>query len=150
MTISNIIKCLFAKVQCGSRFFLLFWAIFSVLNACAAQEIYSFQTKEQQIIFENLTKKLRCVTCPNQSLSDSYAPVAESMRAQIHEMIWLGKSEAQIEMYFLERYGDYVIYKPSFTNKTLFLWLGPLIFFAIGIIFISRQVCQMRSRQVEA
>lgn len=126
---------------------LIILTINSVFVVHAAEEVYQFQNKEQRASFERLTKKLRCVTCPNQNLADSHAPVAESMRTQIHEMIWQGKSEAAIETYFLERFGDYVLYKPNLKNRTVFLWFGPVVFLLIGFIFIFRQMRHMKLRQ---
>lgn len=112
----------------------------------AVQDIYVFDNAAQQLIFERLSKRLRCVTCPNQSLSDSHAPVAESMREQIHEMILNNVPEAEIEQYFIDRYGDYVVYKPDFKANTWVLWLGPLVFLFAGLVVL---IVYMNRRRIE-
>lgn len=97
-------------------------------------------TPEQHQSFQSLSKNLRCVTCPNQSLADSRAPVAESMREEIYEMVLKGMSEGQIKHYFVERYGEYVLYAPPFKLKTALLWMGPGILLMLGIGFMLRQL----------
>ncbi|MCS5709431.1 cytochrome c-type biogenesis protein CcmH [Candidatus Berkiella cookevillensis] len=115
-------------------------------QAVAVQDTYVFENASQQLIFERLSRKLRCVTCPNQSLADSHAPVAESMREQIHEMILNNVPEAEIEQHFLDRYGDYVLYKPEFKANTWVLWLGPLVFLFAGLVIL---ITHMNRRRIE-
>lgn len=122
-------------------------SIMLLSSVLAVQDTYVFEHPSQQLAFERLSKKLRCVTCPNQSLADSHAPVAESMREQIHEMILNNVSEAEIEQHFLERYGDYVLYKPEFNANTWALWLGPLLFLLAGIAVL---VAYMKRQRVES
>lgn len=125
---------------------LVIISFFLLSQAVAVQDTYVFENVSQQRIFERLSKKLRCVTCPNQSLSDSHAPVAESMREQIHEMILNNVPEAEIEQHFLDRYGDYVLYKPEFKANTWVLWLGPLVFLVAGLVVL---IAYMNRRRIE-
>ena len=125
---------------------LVIISFFLLSQAVAVQDTYVFENVSQQRIFERLSKKLRCVTCPNQSLSDSHSPVAESMREQIHEMILNNVPEAEIEQHFLDRYGDYVLYKPEFKANTWVLWLGPLVFLVVGLAVL---IAYMNRRRIE-
>lgn len=119
------------------------WVSQSVL---ATERSYQFESTEQAERFEKITKRLRCVTCPNQSIADSQAPVAQTMREITVEMIRQDKSNDEIEQYFLERYGQYVLYQPKINTQTYLLWSGPLLFLIIGGIAVFSQ-CR-RSNQL--
>ena len=87
-----------------------------------------------------LMKGLRCLVCQNQPISDSSAPLAADLRREIKRMIQEGQSEAQIKDFLVERYGDYVLYKPRFRSWNLVLWTAPVFLLLIGGIALSRIV----------
>lgn len=118
-------------------------ACFFTINIMATTALDQAQQQE----FEAITKRLRCVTCPNQSIADSGAPIAESMREKVQELILAGQSKRQIEAYFVERYGDYVLYQPPVSYKTLGLWFAPAIFLLIGFIALFKQLTKQISRK---
>jgi len=72
-------------------------------------------------------KQLRCLVCQNQSIAESNAELAKDLRIEISSQIKEGKTEQEIKDFLLNRYGDFVLYQPSFNKKTFFLWLSPLI-----------------------
>jgi cytochrome c-type biogenesis protein CcmH len=76
---------------------------------------------------------LRCLVCQNQTIADSNAELAADLRRQVYEMVQQGQSREQIVQFMIDRYGDFVLYKPRFTLKTSLLWLGPLLFLLIGL-----------------
>jgi cytochrome c-type biogenesis protein CcmH len=78
----------------------------------------------------NLSEKLRCLVCQNQSLADSNAELAEDLRKQVRAQVAAGKSDDQIISYLVERYGDFVLYEPPFKATTALLWLGPFVLLA--------------------
>jgi cytochrome c-type biogenesis protein CcmH len=88
---------------------------------------------EQQRRFQALTQELRCLVCQNQNIADSNAPLAADLRAQVREQILAGRSDDQIRAYAVERYGDFVLYRPPFKAATLLLWLGPLLLVALAL-----------------
>jgi cytochrome c-type biogenesis protein CcmH len=92
------------------------------------------RSKEYLHRYKGLVQEFRCVVCENQSLLDSAAPLAEDLRARINDMMQAGYSNEQITMYLVNRYGDFISYKPPFDYQTWLLWLGPilLLFFIIG------------------
>ena len=72
-----------------------------------------------------LAEELRCLVCQNQTIADSNAPLAVDLRNQIRTQIAQGRSDDEIRAYMVERYGDFVLYKPPFHAGTALLWLGP-------------------------
>ena len=89
------------------------------------QEPLVFNNPQQQERFNNLTEELRCLVCQNQNLADSDAPLAHDLRNEIFNMMQLGRTDKEIKGFLLERYGDFVLYKPPLQGNTLFLWLAP-------------------------
>lgn len=80
-----------------------------------------------------LAEELRCLVCQNQTIADSNAPLALDLRHQIRGQIAQGRSDDQIRGYMVERYGDFVLYRPPFKASTAMLWIGPFALLAIGI-----------------
>lgn len=87
----------------------------------------------QDKLYHELINEIRCVTCPNQSIADSSAPIAVAMREDIARRIEAGESESVIREYLLLRYGEYITYRPIVQKETWALWWGPLIFMLIGL-----------------
>ena len=80
-----------------------------------------------------LAEELRCLVCQNQTIADSNAPLAVDLRNQIRGQIGQGRSDSQIRDYMVERYGDFVLYKPPFQATTALLWLGPPLLILGGL-----------------
>ena len=85
-----------------------------------------------------LAEELRCLVCQNQTLAESNAPLAVDLRNQIREQLAKGASEGEVRNFMVERYGDFVLYKPPFKASTAALWVGPLLLLAIGIWLLRR------------
>ena len=85
---------------------------------------------------------LRCLVCQNQTIADSNAELATDLKQQIREQLRQGRSEAQIMQFMVERYGDFVLYKPPLNAATVALWFGPAVLAvaaAIGVIVLVRR-----------
>ena len=93
-------------------------------------------TTEQRL--KALAEELRCLVCQNQTIADSNAPLALDLRNQIRGQIAQGRSDTQIRDYMVERYGDFVLYRPPFKASTALLWVGPfaLLAFGIGVVVV--------------
>jgi len=103
---------------------------------------YPFESAEDAARFEQLAEDLRCPKCQNQNLADSNAPVAEDLRDKVYELMQNGDSDEEIVEYLVDRYGDFVRYKPPFRFDTVLLWGGPVLLLLFGIIllvYIRRQ-----------
>lgn len=128
-------------------FYKLSFALIIVLYGLhsSANTVDELDSK-QQAVYLHLTKTLRCVTCPNQAIADSHAPVAESMREEVLEKILAGQTDEEILEYFVKRYGEYVVYQPSFNAKTFILWVGPFIFMLLGSAILAFQVIRGKTK----
>lgn len=92
----------------------------------------------QQATYERLTNEVRCLVCQNQTIGDSSAPLAADLRREIREMVEAGRSEEEIKVFLLERYGDFVLYKPRFKTSTAALWLAPFLLLLVGGLGLLR------------
>ena len=72
-----------------------------------------------------LASELRCVVCQNQTVADSHAALAADMRQQIREQLAAGQNEDQVRAFMTARFGDFVLYRPPFNDRTALLWLAP-------------------------
>ena len=98
---------------------------------------YLFQDPEDAARFEQLAEDLRCPKCQNQNLADSNAPVAADLRDKVYELMQEGKSDDEVVTYLVDRYGDFVRYKPPFRLDTLLLWGGPALLLLFGILLLA-------------
>jgi cytochrome c-type biogenesis protein CcmH len=95
---------------------------------------------EQQAMYETITQEVRCLVCQNQTIANSTAPLAADLRREIRRMIEAGQSEGEIKNFLVDRYGDFVLYKPLFRSWNILLWLTPAIFLLIGLFALTRVV----------
>ena len=109
-----------------------------------ALDIYPFEEASQQVIFKHLTQSLRCVVCQNQTLAESYAPVAVQLRDDIYRRVQLKQSEEDILALVVQEYGAFVAYKPPFVPLTWGLWLGPFLMLALGIGMVYKYTIKKR------
>ncbi|AZC29682.1 cytochrome c-type biogenesis protein CcmH [Pseudomonas chlororaphis] len=114
--------------------------------AHAAIDTYEFANDAERERFRELTKELRCPKCQNQDIADSNAPIAADLRKEIFRMLGEGKDNQQIIDFMVDRYGDFVRYKPALTGKTALLWFGPAGLLLGGVVIIAVIV---RRRRVE-
>jgi cytochrome c-type biogenesis protein CcmH len=91
-----------------------------------------------------LANELRCLVCQNQTLADSNAPLAVDLRNQIREQLAAGKSERDVMDFMVQRYGDFVLYRPPFKASTAALWLGPFLLLLLGAWLFVRIVRRKR------
>ncbi|TWR92246.1 cytochrome c-type biogenesis protein CcmH [Pseudomonas saxonica] len=105
--------------------------------AHAAIDTYEFANDAERARFRELTQELRCPKCQNQDIADSNAPIATDLRREIYRMLGEGKSNQQIIDFMVDRYGDFVRYKPALTGKTSVLWFGPLALLVGGVVLIG-------------
>jgi len=93
----------------------------------------------------DLSEQLRCLVCQNQSIAESNAELAADLRGQIREQIAQGRSDREIVDYMVQRYGDFVLYRPPFKTSTLLLWLGPLLLLLAGFLLLARRLRRTRA-----
>jgi len=94
----------------------------------------------------SVSEELRCLVCQGQSLADSNSDFAKDMRAQIQEMMEGGMNDRQVVDFMVQRYGDYVRYRPPFKATTLLLWFGPFILLGVGVAVLYTNVLRRRKQ----
>jgi cytochrome c-type biogenesis protein CcmH len=95
-----------------------------------------------------LTLELRCVMCQNQSLADSNAQIAHDLRREVLDLMRQGKSDDEIVAFLVQRYGEFVRYKPAMEPATWLLWFGPALLLLGGGVLVARIVRARGQREV--
>ncbi len=88
---------------------------------------------DQEAAAKALMEELRCLKCQSQSIADSDAPMAGDMRSQVRERIAAGESPEQVRDWLVERYGDWVTYRPPVNATTWPLWVAPIIVLIVAL-----------------
>jgi len=116
------------------RFLLVFICAFSIGNVIAkdAAPLADDPVTEQRLI--SISEEMRCLVCQNESLAGSRSDLANDLRREIRTLIKEGKSDDQIRSFMVERYGDFVLYRPPVKPITWLLWIGPFVILGIGIV----------------
>ncbi|OBS33727.1 cytochrome c-type biogenesis protein [Pseudomonas syringae] len=115
--------------------------------AHAAIDAYAFRDDAERARYSELTRELRCPKCQNQDIADSNAPIAADLRKEIYRMLGEGQSNQQIIDFMVDRYGDFVRYKPSLNARTWLLWFGPAGLLVGGLVVIGLIVGRRRKAQ---
>jgi cytochrome c-type biogenesis protein CcmH len=108
-----------------------------VLPALAIDTERAFEDPELQARYEEIISEVRCLKCQNQTLKDSNAFLASDLRREIRLMIEEGLSNDEIYDFLVERYGEFALYRPRTSGKTLILWIAPGALLLGGIIFLA-------------
>jgi cytochrome c-type biogenesis protein CcmH len=116
------------------------------LPAGAIDTQAAFPDPVLQSRYEHLTNELRCLVCQNQTIADSNASLAGDLRREVREMIARGDSDEQIKSFLTARYGDFVLYDPPLSARTLLLWAAPGLLVLLTVGVVVRTVLR-RSRQ---
>ena len=105
-----------------------------------------FRDAAEATRFHDLVAELRCVMCQNQSLADSNAQIAHDLRREVLDLMRQGKDDAQVKQFLVDRYGEFVLYKPDVAPGTYILWFGPLLLLLAGGVWVGRIVAR-RAKQ---
>ena len=107
-----------------------------------------YRDAAEEARFHALAAELRCVQCQNQSLADSNAQIAHDLRREVLVLMQQGNSDAQIKQFLVDRYGEFVLYRPPMEARNALLWFGPPVALLMGagvLIWVVRR----RSRGIE-
>lgn len=96
----------------------------------------AFDDPVLQARYEKIIEEVRCLKCQNQSIKDSNAFLADDLRREIRRMLGDGMTDQEIYDFLVERYGDFALYRPRFSGKTLILWLAPALLLLAGALTI--------------
>ncbi len=123
---------------------VMLWLVLSQGAALAVIETYEFSTPELEERYRALSQELRCPKCQNQNIADSNAPISQDLRKLLYQQLEAGASDEQILEYMVDRYGEFVRYRPRFSGATAILWLAPLLLLLAAVI---AAVLVLRSRR---
>ena len=116
------------------------WLLVLLSSVALAQETPSALDRHVM----ELSQELRCLVCQNQTLAESNAPLAVDLRNEIKEQVAAGKSDQEVIDFLVQRYGNFVRYRPPFETETFVLWIGPFAFLLAGLYFLVRFVRRRR------
>ena len=118
-------------------------------SAGAVDSGQRFDDPAEQARYERLIRDLRCVICRSESIADSNAQVAADLRREVELLMREGRSDAEIQAFMTERYGDFVLLRPPVTPRTWLLWAAPALFLAGGlavvVVVVRRRAAAARS-----
>jgi cytochrome c-type biogenesis protein CcmH len=124
------------------------------LPALAIDTERAFDDPVLQARYEQVGRELRCLVCQNQTIADSNATLAQDLRREVREMIAAGKTDDEIRTFMVDRYGDFVLYKPRMTPINYLLWAAPVLLLLLGTFlglrYIRKQAAQADDEGPEA
>ncbi len=120
--------------------------LFMPMLAQAVIETYEFSDPALEERYQALSAELRCPKCQNQNIADSNAPISQDLRRLLYEQLEAGASDAEIRDYMVDRYGEFVRYRPSFSGATVVLWVAPAVLLLAGILVAVAALRGRRSR----
>jgi len=115
------------------HYYKIFFYIILLVSLNLPQIVFSKIALDEEV--KKLTLQLRCMTCQNQSVYESESEFAKDITSLVKKMFEEGKGEDEIKSFLVERYGEYILFKPKFDTKNLILWLFPFVLFLVFFIF---------------
>ena len=134
------------------RYFIQFALLLLLIQGAFAEsiEVKDFENSSQESRYLDLIDNIRCPVCQGQSIGGSNSDLAKDLREQVRKMILNDKSDNDIYLFMIERYGDFVIFKPPINLKTYLLWFTPLIFLVLCFIYLIRIISKKRDFSVKS
>ena len=132
------------------RYFIHFVIGLLLIQAPFAEsiEVSEFETTNQQSRYTHLIENIRCPVCQGQSIGGSNSELAKDLRDKVREMIIGNQSDSDIYSFMVERYGDFVVYKPPVSPKTYLLWFTPILALLLSLIYLFRSTRKKTEHEV--
>ena len=121
---------------------IIFYLLFSnllILNSVMSQNFSQLEIK----IFKNI----RCLVCQGQSIADSNSDFAQTIKSVVNDKIKQGKNEKEIYNFLSNKYGDWIVYKPSLSVSNMMLWGIPYLFVIFGVMFFLKNLRKNRQNK---
>ncbi len=141
MFISNFVVCPMFKLL------TLFVLLMCPLKLLAGIDSFDFSSDENRERYQVLAEELRCPKCKNSNLAGSNSMIATDLKREIHTMVEAGDSNEKIVDFMLNRYGDFVLYRPRLNTSTLLLWGTPIAILALALLVVGT-IVRRRSKAV--
>jgi len=132
------------------RYFIHFVIGLLLIQAPFAEsiEVSDFETTKQESRYTQLIENIRCPVCQGQSIGGSNSGLAKDLREKVREMILDNQSDSTIYSFMVERYGDFVVYKPPVSPKTYLLWFTPLLVLLVSLMYLFRSTQKKSDKEV--
>ena len=126
-----------ALMSIVSMILLLSWTQLTYAESIDATE---FSNNAQETRYRALIDEIRCPVCQGQSIGGANAGLAKDLREQVRKMIIKDSSNDEIRQFMVDRYGDFVVFKPPVNMNTYLLWFSPFTFLVLGLFFFIRSL----------
>ncbi|MFT7223725.1 MAG: cytochrome c-type biogenesis protein CcmH [Cellvibrionaceae bacterium] len=131
-------------IRYSSIFISFLFTLLISLSVKAAIDTYQFETESQRQRYNALAEELRCPKCQNQNLAGSNSQISSDLRRELHRLLLEGKTDREIKSFMVDRYGNFVLYKPPLKLSTAMLWILPALLATIGILILISIVMKNR------
>jgi len=121
---------------------LLLAALALAAHGQQAKPAFDDPVLEERVLV--IAEELRCLVCQNETIAASQADLAVDLRKQIRLKLQEGQSQQQILDFMVERYGDFVLYRPPWKARTVLLWLGPFVLLVVAMVAMGVNVRRRR------
>ncbi|SMM98217.1 Cytochrome c heme lyase subunit CcmL [uncultured Candidatus Thioglobus sp.] len=121
-------------------FYFLFLLLLTQVTFAESIDATTFSTPKQEQRYRALIGEIRCPVCQGQSIGGSNAGLAKDLREKVRALIVEQKTDDDIRVFMVERYGDFVVFKPPVNKNTYLLWFAPFVFLAFGLLFLIRSL----------
>ncbi|MGE4570044.1 MAG: cytochrome c-type biogenesis protein, partial [Gammaproteobacteria bacterium] len=108
------------------RYFIQFALLLLLIQGVSAQsiDVKEFSSAQQEQRYQDLIDEIRCPVCQGQSIGGSNASLALDLREKVQQLIISGKTDDEIHSFMVERFGDFVVFKPPVKISTYALWFA--------------------------
>lgn len=130
------------------RFCICISLVFISLSSYAAIEVHEFDNEVDGKRYQTFIDEMRCPKCQNQNLAGTNSPIAMDLRRELELMIKDGKSDKEIVDFMVDRYGEFILYRPRLSPATLLLWGAPVFLLIFGVIMLLLIVRKRRRLEV--
>lgn len=131
------------------RILIMLCVLSFAVTSFAIDNDKAFDDPDLQARYEDIIDEVRCVKCQNQNIKDSNALIARDLRREIRRMLGAGMTDAQIYDFLVERYGDFVLYRPRASGKTLILWVAPALLLLGGALMMVQIVRRRMAMSID-
>ena len=118
-------------------------------SSFAAIEVHEFDNDVDRQRYQTFIDEMRCPKCQNQNLAGTNSPIAMDLRRELELMIKDGKSDKEIVDFMVERYGEFILYRPRLSPATVLLWSAPVLLLVFGVVMLLLIVRKRRRIDVE-
>lgn len=119
-----------------------------VVLAASQVDVYQFDSERQQQRYKRLIEEFRCPKCLNTNIAGSDAPIAQDLRRTVHKLVVTdGYEDQQVRDFLQQRYGDFVLYNPPLTGRTLVIWAMPVLLALIGVLVVLQLLLRARAKR---